>query len=677
MLRNLKVRTRLLVVLVPLGALIVAGVGFEVNDRLARADRLDGAGDLLELARAESLFAAAAAEEAERAEAATDDESAFDSFSKSATETNDRWDHLREASTLVAGNDGRLDDSLSNLNEAFTEVVELRSDVADGTAAAATVSEGYRDLGAVLDETETAMLANAENPAAADALVHVVEGQPEAETFTTAADVLATEADDARAVARNFIIGAVLALGLAAIATFLVLRSIIRPLRTLGDRADDLATRRLPSLVERMRDPSADGEAPEIESMAIDSDDEIGRLSRSINSIADVTVSVAEEQADLLRRGIGDMFVNLARRNQSLLEKQIAFIDELERTEEDPEQLESLFRLDHLATRMRRNADSLLVLSGSDSSRRQGRDISIVDVVRVAAGEVEHFQRLRLREIDDAVLSATVAVDVAHLLSELFENATQFSPPETDVEVWGRLQPDGSYGIEVHDSGIGMTEEQLGEANTILSTPPLLGLSMSRTLGLTVVSRLSERSGAQVRLRSSDHGVVAAIALPAPVIAVPVATPTPPTTPVSPASPVTEHRPPVAVPDRQEPDPVDWRKVLAEDLAHVPSSNAGDVEAPRSPAPAPAQQAPSSSAAGSAPPVRPTAFRDLAEVDRSRANDAARLPTRVRSAPKRETPKVENPLTPTKRSPEEVRRLLSRYRSGLEKGRGTTDDEGR
>ncbi len=153
-----------------------------------------------------------------------------------------------------------------------------------------------------------------------------------------------------------------------------------------------------------------------------------------------MTVEVAEEQAALLRKGIGDIFVNLARRNQTLLDRQIEFIDQLEANEEDPDQLENLFKLDHLATRMRRNAESLLVLAGAEPPRRRARPVALADVVRVAIGEVEDFTRINLLSLDEATVGGNAAVDLAHLLSELMENATQFSPPDSHGR--GRRPPD-------------------------------------------------------------------------------------------------------------------------------------------------------------------------------------------------------------------------------------------
>src|SRR5690606_20975125 len=247
------------------------------------------------------------------------------------------------------------------------------------------------------------------------------------------------------------------AVAIALIFAFFVFRATTIPLRKLTSAAYTLSTDRLPALVDRLRNPEADtGEtlATTLTPIDIDSKDEIGQLADAFNSIQQVTVEVAEEQAALLRKGIGDIFINLARRNQTLLDRQIEFIDQLESNEQDPDQLDNLVKLDHLATRMRRNAESLLVLAGAEPPRRRGRPVSLADVVRVAIGEVEDFARIQLLSLDEATVGGNVAVDLAHLLSELMENATHFSPPDTSVEIVGHRAAEG-YVLSVTDQGIG------------------------------------------------------------------------------------------------------------------------------------------------------------------------------------------------------------------------------
>jgi signal transduction histidine kinase len=317
--------------------------------------------------------------------------------------------------------------------------------------------------------------------------------------------------DEATAAARNFLFGAAGVVLLSLLLASVVARSIARPLGRLTQGAYRLSEEGLPALVEQLRNPEAEGVGDELTPIDIDSRDEIGQLASAFNSIQEVTKSVAGEQATLLRKGIGDIFVNLARRNQTLLDRQIEFIDQLESREEDPDQLENLFKLDHLATRMRRNAESLLVLAGAEPPRRRGRPVDMADVVRVAIGEVEHFARITLLALDEATVSATVAVDLAHLLSELMENATQFSPPESHVEIVGHKTRDGNYVLSVSDQGIGMSAEQLADANRLMANPPVVGLALSRSLGFIVIGRLAARFGIVVRLTASPSGGVSAL----------------------------------------------------------------------------------------------------------------------------------------------------------------------
>jgi signal transduction histidine kinase len=320
-------------------------------------------------------------------------------------------------------------------------------------------------------------------------------------------------ASDASSTALLYLIFTAIAVAAALVIAFLVARATTVPLRKLTSAAYTLSTDKLPGLVERLRNPDETDEplSATLTPIDINSKDEIGQLADAFNSIQQVTVEVAEEQAQLLRKGIGDIFINLARRNQTLLDRQIEFIDQLEANEEDPDQLDNLFKLDHLATRMRRNAESLLVLAGAEPPRRRGRPVSLADVVRVAIGEVEDFARIQLLALDDATVGGNVAVDLAHLLSELMENATHFSPPDTIVEIVGHRADDRSYVISVSDQGIGMSADQLGEANIQLSRPPLVGLALSRSLGFIVIGRLAQRFGISVKLTASPSGGVTAL----------------------------------------------------------------------------------------------------------------------------------------------------------------------
>lgn len=313
---------------------------------------------------------------------------------------------------------------------------------------------------------------------------------------------------------RLYLGGTATALLLALLLAASVTRSITSSLGRLTHAARTISNDQLPKLVESLRNPAVEQDLALTE-IDLNSQDEFAELAAAFNAVEQTALDVAAEQVATLRKGISEIFVNLARRNQSLLDRQIEFIDRLEANEEDPDQLENLFKLDHLATRMRRNAESLLVLAGAEAPRRRSRAVSFTDVIRVAVGEVEDFARITLLAVDEANAVGSAAVDIAHLLSELMENGTQYSPPERSVEVVGHRTNDGGYVVSITDQGMGMTPEAMIEANRQLARPPVVGLSMSRSLGFVVVATLAHRHGIEVRLTDSPAGgVTALVALP-------------------------------------------------------------------------------------------------------------------------------------------------------------------
>src|SRR5215207_5565281 len=309
---------------------------------------------------------------------------------------------------------------------------------------------------------------------------------------------------------RNAIAIAII-LAIALLALLLVARSMAQPLQQLRARAIEIAERRLPDAVQRLRTTERGDLDVRVEPIGIQSRDEIGQVAAAVDAIQEVAVRLASEQA-ALRRSIGDMFTNLARRSQTLIDRQLELIDDLERNETDPDTLAALFRLDHLATRMRRNAEDLIVLSGADPGRHWVQQMTVVDVVRAAAAEVEEYQRVELLPLVDLEVAGHVAVDVIHLLAELIENATAFSPPNTKVQVAGQAVPHG-YVIEIEDRGLGMSDEELIQANERLANPPKIDFALSRVLGLYVVGRLGQRHGIKVQLRHSWYGGVTALTL--------------------------------------------------------------------------------------------------------------------------------------------------------------------
>jgi signal transduction histidine kinase len=304
----------------------------------------------------------------------------------------------------------------------------------------------------------------------------------------------------------------VLVLGISVIGAFVVARSMIRSLRRLQDTAQDVAQRRLPELVKHLSESDPQDVDTSVESIGIQSRDEIGQVAGAFDEVHREAVRLASEQA-LLRGNVNAMFTNLSRRSQGLIQRQLSLISELESREADPDQLSSLFKLDHLATRMRRNGENLLVLAGEEPGRRWTRPVPLVDVLRAAASEVEQYERIELTSVPAAEVTGRVVNDLVHLLAELLENATSFSSPQTKVRVTGHALPDGRVLIEIHDTGIGLSPEDLADINERLANPPTVDVSVSRRMGLFVVGRLSLRHGIRIQLRPSDSGGTTALVM--------------------------------------------------------------------------------------------------------------------------------------------------------------------
>ncbi|MER6816590.1 nitrate- and nitrite sensing domain-containing protein [Spirillospora sp. NPDC000708] len=296
---------------------------------------------------------------------------------------------------------------------------------------------------------------------------------------------------------------------LSAMIAIRVSRRLLRECRTLAGAVVDFTRKRLPLLAEQVRagrpaepepEPAVDFRIREIRQIA----DSFDRAREA------VLVAAAGEVA--ARRGISEVFVNLARRNQALLHRQLSLLDTMERRTEDPSELSDLFRLDHLATRMRRHAEGLVILAGKTAGRGWRRPVPLVDVVRGAVAEVEDYPRVRVQPLPRIALLGSAVADVIHLLAEVVENATTFSPPQSPVRVSGHPVANG-FAIEVEDRGLGMTEEALRTANARLDDPPEFDPSDSAQLGLFVVARLAERHDIKVTLRQSPYGGTTAIAL--------------------------------------------------------------------------------------------------------------------------------------------------------------------
>ncbi|QIQ05836.1 sensor histidine kinase [Streptomyces liangshanensis] len=299
-----------------------------------------------------------------------------------------------------------------------------------------------------------------------------------------------------------------LALLVSVIVSVRVSRDLIRDLSQLRKEAHEVSGVRLPSVMRRL----AAGEQVDVETEAPRLDyekDEVGQVGQALNTLQRAAVEAAVKQADL-RRGVSEVFVNLARRNQVLLHRQLTLLDTMERRTEDTEELADLFRLDHLTTRMRRHAEGLVILSGAAPSRQWRKPVQLMDVVRAAVAEVEDYERIEVRRLPRIGVGGPAVADLTHLIAELLENATVFSPPHTAVQVHGERVANG-FTLEIHDRGLGMAPEMLLDANLRLAETPEFELSDTDRLGLFVVSRLAQRQNVRVSLQPSPYGGTTAV----------------------------------------------------------------------------------------------------------------------------------------------------------------------
>ncbi|MFG2040748.1 nitrate- and nitrite sensing domain-containing protein [Dactylosporangium sp. NPDC048998] len=304
-------------------------------------------------------------------------------------------------------------------------------------------------------------------------------------------------------------------LGLIAVLVSILLsirigRSLVRRLVGLRQEAQDLADVRLPDLLARLRK----GEQIDVVAAAPPLEygwDEIGKVGNAFSAVQRTAVQSAAHEAQL-RQGLNEVFLNIARRSQTLLHRQLGLLDRMERRTTDPEELEDLFRVDHLATRMRRHAEDLVILAGAAPGRGWRNPVPMVDVIRGAVSEVEDYARVGFLALPEASLVGRAVADVIHLLAEVIENATAYSPPHTRVQISGQLVPNG-YAIEIEDRGLGMASEAIEEANQRLLKPPEFDPANSARLGLFVVALLAARHGVRVTLRASPYGGITAVVL--------------------------------------------------------------------------------------------------------------------------------------------------------------------
>ncbi|GAB7035008.1 nitrate- and nitrite sensing domain-containing protein [Streptomyces sp. NPDC021749] len=299
-----------------------------------------------------------------------------------------------------------------------------------------------------------------------------------------------------------------IALLVSVIVSFRIGRRHVRDLTRLRKTAHEVSGVRLPSVMRRL----AAGEQVDVETEAPRLEfgpDETGQVGQALNTLQRAAIEAAVKQAEM-RRGVSEVFVNLARRSQVLLHRQLTLLDAMERRTEDTDELADLFRLDHLTTRMRRHAEGLVILSGAAPSRQWRKPIQLMDVVRAAVAEVEDYERIEVRRLPRLAVDGPAVSDLTHLIAELLENATVFSPPHTAVQVLGERVANG-YTLEIHDRGLGMPPDQLLQANLRLAETPEFELSDTDRLGLFVVSRLAQRQGVRVTLQPSPYGGTTAV----------------------------------------------------------------------------------------------------------------------------------------------------------------------
>jgi len=360
------------------------------------------------------------------------------------------------------------------------EMVKRMAIMSDPTA----VLVNNPDLSASIQATD--QIAGKIIAAASTAATGAVEGQAAAQRTAAIRD-------------SAIVIGAIL---LALLLVILVARSLVRPLRLLRDSALRVAHEDLAREIERVRGGAEPGP---VQPIPVHTSEEVGQVAHAVDELHEQAVLLAGEQSRLQLQ-VSDMFETLSRRSRSLVDQQLSLIDRLERNEEDPDRLESLFRLDHLAARMRRNGANLLVLAGARVPREQAEPVPVSAIINAAASEVEDYTRVVTATVPDSEILGAVAGDLVHLLAELLDNALRYSPPISQVRVSAVHTGNGGLVIEVSDIGIGMTEPDLRVANTRLQSGGEVNPYTARHMGLFVVGRLAAQHGLVVRLRSTISG---------------------------------------------------------------------------------------------------------------------------------------------------------------------------
>ncbi len=486
--------------------------------------------------------------------------------------------------------------------------------------------------------------------------------------------------DRSRSEAR-FIFGRLVVAGLlgliavvvTSVASLRVGRSLIRRLAGLRQAAQELAIDRLPRVVSQLRQGEhvdVVAEAPPLPY----GDDEIGQVGHAFNALQRTAVASAVAEANV-RRGVNEVFLNIARRSQTLLHRQLSILDRIERRTEDANELEDLFRIDHLATRMRRHAEDLVILAGAAPGRGWRNPVPLVDVVRGAVSEVEDYARVSIRPVPEVAVAGRAVADVIHLLAELIENATSFSPPHTRVNIGGEPVTNG-LAIEIEDRGLGMPATALAELNSRLAAPPDFDPGISAQLGLFVVARLAARHGVRVQLRSSPYGGVTAVALlPDVLLAVPGEQPALPAGSAAAAHDPSADGAFVALAAAYPPAPRSPAPTFSPIIAE------GEPLPTRRPTPAQAQAMDQASGVIIATPGKPIPRHARQEIIEAADDDADGLPKRVRqtnlaSELRESGGDLDNETqAASSRSPEELRAMMSSFQAGMARGRREADDD--
>ena len=429
-------------------------------------------------------------------------------------------DQVLAYSALSAGTDGALLMWNNALGVESARLAVLRDTFVENEAADASRVDGLMTQ----LENRRSITANLDNEAGNVAALRgsifeslMVYQEQVAGSATRAVATLDDLAAEARAEALKNAIGVAIILLLALTLAIVIAMSLVRPLRRLRDDTLRTAEQDLPAALAAIKD-GAEIESVTLDPVRVHTREEIGEVARAVDSMNEGALRLAGEQAQL-RRQVNEMLETLARRNKTLVEQQLALIDSLEHEERDPTRLQNLFALDHLAARMRRTGDSLLVLAGTRQRLGRVPDTPLVDVLRASVSQVENYQRVNIGNAPDGNLVGSAVTDVVHMIAELLDNALRASPPESTVAFAFSRAVDGGLLLEIADRGIGIPADELADINMRLGADGETGSGAARRMGLFVVARLADRHGITVRLRptfdsTTNAGITASIYLP-------------------------------------------------------------------------------------------------------------------------------------------------------------------